>query len=251
MPGATLAPVAGTRAATSSTKENGGDQPRVEGPAAAAPARRVDEHAVDARQVGVRDVLAAHLDPVAGAEDGGVRPATATVSGSRSTATAPARAARRADQVAADAAAQVGDPLDGCPGEARGVTRGDARAGRLLEPVGREAQPGGLLAELGPGPGAQPGLGQGGRRQVGVDAVPPQRCRARQGLLPVVRGDPGEQRGPSAVSRARNAATSREGPRGRSCQPGVKVRLAGADGSLIPDAGELQMDADKARHGAL
>ena len=48
-PGASLAPVAGTRAATSSTNENGGDHDaRVEGPAAAAPARRVDEHAVDA-----------------------------------------------------------------------------------------------------------------------------------------------------------------------------------------------------------
>jgi hypothetical protein len=92
------------------------------------------------------------------------------------------------------------------------VARGDARAGRLLQPVGREPQPGGLLAQLraGPGRAAWPGSGRPprGRRRRRPAATWPALARARS---PSYGGIRATSAVPSAVSSARKAATSREG----------------------------------------
>ncbi len=51
------------------------------------------------------------------------------------------------------------------------------RSGRLLQPVGGEEHPGGLLAELGARPGPQLGLVQGGGDQLRIVTGSPQRGR--------------------------------------------------------------------------
>ena len=69
--------------------------------------------------------------------------------------------------VAADAAAEVGDPADARVAEAARVARGHLEAGRLLEPRAREEHATRERTELGPRAVAQPCLAHRRRNEVG------------------------------------------------------------------------------------
>ncbi|MDF9806044.1 hypothetical protein M2436_004591 [Streptomyces sp. HB372] len=140
---------------------------RIEDPAASAPPCRVHEDRVVRGGVDLRDIGAPHLDQILQAERlgvgaghlGGQRVAVHGQDGDSG--------AGQGEGVAADAAAQVGHAPHAEPGEPRGAVGGDGGAGGLLDPVGREVHPVGVLGpELGHRPLPQPGLAQGRRHQL-------------------------------------------------------------------------------------
>ena len=126
-------------------------------------------------------------------------------------------------EVAADAAAQVGDPPGGSLREPGGPVGGHQRSRGLFEAVGREVEPVGVRAELRPRPGSQPGLGQRGRDEGLVMAGRPGRGADGERVRGVVRRKRGEQAPPLGreqpaedVDRAILAATRAQPPGGRA-----------------------------------
>jgi hypothetical protein len=79
----------------------------------------------------------------------------------------PDAPAGRGERVRAQAAAQVGQAAHPGGGQPVGPAVGHHRPGRLLEPRAGEQHRRGRAAELGVGPAAQVGLGEGGGGQRG------------------------------------------------------------------------------------
>ncbi len=205
----------------------------VEDPAARGAPGGVGEDRVETGDVDLGDIRAAHLDQVGQAQGGGVGGEGGT--GRR----VPVDREHldpgpgQGQDVAADAAAEVGQPLHPESGEPFGPPLGDLAPGGLLHAVGREVHEVGVGAELGPGPLPQPGLPEGGRHEVGgvLLAQPGGECQlllgrelaqfGEQGLAPL------GQQGPQVVvlhplilpghGRARGA-----GPAGGSAPPRVR-----------------------------
>ena len=220
MPGATLAPVAATRSASSSDERERRRRSapgRTAPPAGRAPGR-VDEGGVAARRrSSVGDVGAAHVDRgrPARAPRGWPRRRRRS-SGSRSTPATPEPARGEGEQVAADAAAQVGDRGEAERGEPRGAVRGDHGPGGLLEPVGGPEQPVARRRRTwrGPAAAAAPGSGRRRRRSRVVPGGAAARGQRQQrGRRPVEAG--GGRSASSARARPGDAAASsrRRGPR--------------------------------------
>ena len=210
MPGATLAAVAGTRAASVGDEGvRAASTPRVEGPAArrcAGPGRRTRRRTRQRRGSTVGDVGAAHLDAGRrGPARSALARATAAVAGVLVHAQRRASPARRQrEQVAADAAAEVGHPAYVGRREARRPVVGhDLRRVACSSPAGVQSRPVGL----GPKPA-------GARWRSRTCVTPPPRARvdalgAQPGQHGEVVGRPVRRRGPSSsVGRGREASGS-------------------------------------------
>ena len=220
MPGASFAPVAGTRAASPSTASNGGEYDRGSN-VRPRPLRRAGSTKTPPAPVTSTSSTSAHRTsarpdrPAAST----LARATSAVSGSRSTPMTCSPAAARArrssptpQQRSRTGRSDVGVP-DGVPG-------GDGGPGRLLEPVVGEEEQVGQVAEPGAGPGAQPGLGQRGGHQAVVEPLAAQRGAQRQGSA----------RGRTAGSRRQQAPPVG----GQQCPE--RVELLGAHDRIIPAA---------------
>ena len=135
-------------------------------------ARRIEPHRVDHGQIGCLGRTVPHLDVVAergqvvGGDAGGH---LVGVDGE------DAHAERgEAQGIAADAAAQVGDPGQSRVAEAGCMAGRDRQSRGLLQACAREQHALCEVAELGVRPRTQPGLPDDGRHQVGGVPVAPQ-----------------------------------------------------------------------------
>lgn len=182
MPGATLATVAGTRSASATTHDHGGDQPsavnrRLPGPAGRVDVRRL---AAEAGDVHRGDVGAAYLDQVPVALGGHVRPrdrrrGRVMLDGQD----AESRVGER-ERVRAGPAPQISHGGEG-EESARSVC-GDLGPGGLLRGVRRPEQPGAPRPEPLGRPATQPPLGEGEADEVRLIALGPEAFGQRKGV---------------------------------------------------------------------